>query len=560
MVHPFTNRIADELTKGRRHVILTGHAGDGKSTIGLELFKRFSALPANEPLERDLRAYEEINSPEGKKIALIKDFSEWTTDDQEEIIKNAGGENQPRTLLISNTGTLLDAFRRVEQKCHGDWIGLESKLLETFSRPEPDYFEFHGVGYLIINLAMYDNLNLARQIFQRMLHPDCWQSCTDCERQSRCPIYANIKLMQNNLHMVLDRIFLLYRRMFEYGQRFTLRQLTAHLAYMITSGIEHVDIVKLGQRPKPPLFSEFMFFNRFFGDNGRQPDQVASQIKVINTIRSQEFGKQPCPSWERKMWLHDYATAKKFDISDKCPDFDILCRVGAGEKISAFYQDEKDIPAAREQIRRSFYFLHHFDNAEDIFLSFFTRSPMLLEFAHWHTSTYSMSTGIKNKIKKRVIHVLQEHFTGIRIPEGSFSENKLYITLSRNSEEIRQGAQVVLAYFDEDDFEICLEKITDGTGCKQQQLVFRGVDRYETAALALELPFLDYVMMRHRGETGQILQTAFIDRLDRFKAQLISLNRKKNKHDVILIRLRTNHTFHRQQISFDNGYLEVSDA
>ena len=70
--------------------------------------------------------------------------------------------------------------------------------------------------------------------------------------------------MQANLPLVRDRLFLAYRRIYEYGTRLTLRQLCAHMAYMLTSGLDYSDILKMAQRAKPPLMSEFMFFNRFF--------------------------------------------------------------------------------------------------------------------------------------------------------------------------------------------------------------------------------------------------------------------------------------------------------
>ena len=56
--------------------------------------------------------------------------------------------------------------------------------------------------------------------------------------------------------------------MYEYGTQLTMRQITEHLAYLITSGLEESDIAALRSRRPTPLQAEFMFFNRFFGDNG----------------------------------------------------------------------------------------------------------------------------------------------------------------------------------------------------------------------------------------------------------------------------------------------------
>ena len=560
VAHPLANRIAKELIKEQRHVILTGHAGDGKSTIGLELFKLFSRLPADKPILRDLQPIEEITQSDGIKIALIKDFSEWTEKERIRIIKNAGKQNQPRTLLVSNTGTLLDVFRRIEERENGNWIEIESDLLKTFSESTPAFFEHRGVSYLVINLAMFDNLDVAREIFERMLAPGCWKNCVACEHHAQCPIRRNVELLQKNLSVALDRVFLLYRRMFEYGDRFTLRQLTAHLAYMITSGMEYSDIIEFSNRPIPPLLCEFMFFNRFFGDNGRHPDSPALQMSVVRAVRSQEFGKRPCPRWEKRLWLRKHESDFYIEANDDIHDFDLLRRVGAGEKDSQFYKGPEGILSARGQVRRMLFFLHKFRNSKDIFLSTFLHSPMMLELMDWRTGAGTMSIGKKDTMRRRVTHVLQEHFTGIRIPEGASSDNNLYITLSRNAQEIRQSAQVVLAHFHEDDFDIEFESVEDGADRSQQRLVFTGTERYKSARLILELPFLDYVMMRHQGETGQALQTAFVDRLDRFKAYLAALGKRRDRHEIMLVRLRTNHTFRRQRFSVGKGQLEVTDA
>jgi formyltetrahydrofolate hydrolase len=75
----------------------------------------------------------------------------------------------------------------------------------------------------------------------------------------------------------------------------------------------------------------------------------------------------------------------------------------------------------------------------------------------------------------------------------------------------------------------------------------------------LTLPFLDYVLMRHFGELGEMLQAAYATRLQRFKAQVQDLASERYSH-VMLVRLRTDHTFRRQLYTVRDGKLEVNDA
>ena len=93
-----------------------------------------------------------------------------------------------------------------------------------------------------------------------------------------------------------ERVFLAYRRMFEYGTRLTMRQFTAHLAYMLTASLEHSDIISLAASAEKPFLLDYRFYNRFFGDNGRGGDNAADQIPVIQAVRSQGFGERPCPA------------------------------------------------------------------------------------------------------------------------------------------------------------------------------------------------------------------------------------------------------------------------
>jgi hypothetical protein len=156
--------------------------------------------------------------------------------------------------------------------------------------------------------------------------------------------------------------------------------------------------------------------------------------------------------------------------------------------------------------------------------------------------------------------VLQEHFTGVRLPEGAPSDRHLFVTLSRRSHDVRQSAQVVLARYPEEEFRIRLVTKENGGAGIRRELVLDGPGPLGTFLLHLGLPFLDYVMMRNQGEVGKDLQTSFVDRLERFKGQLIRHAKSRNTDDIMLVRLRTNNTFRRQVFSVRGDRLEVTDG
>lgn len=555
--HPLVDTIKTILGGAtRQHVIVTGHAGDGKSTIAVELFKCLLGRPIDEPLKTPLNPREDLIVGE-TPISLIKDYSEWSADSRasllEEMLEPAGR----RFFLISNTGTLLDAFKTCNASSSGDWVSIESNLLSCMEQPEPTELQFAETSFAIINIAMIDNLGMAEEIFRRMIAAERWQACDDAACHSHCPIYRNVRLIRENQEVVLPRLFLAYRRVYEYGTRLTLRQLCAHFAYMITSGLTCDEVVKMSQKASPPLLAEFMFFNRFFGDNGRDIDGRAQQFRAIRVIRKQDFGSQPCSTWERKLWLHTRGLSFQLNADIVPEDFSTLRAVGAGQP-----NDSLTASAAREQVRRAVFFLHSLGESDaDSFLRSFLRSVMLLDFQRWQTQdTESLGLQERNDLRRRILHVLQEHFTGVRLPEGMGSDGHLYITLSRRSHDIRQSAQVVLARYPEDGFRVCLITRENSAGRRRRELVLAADIGGGQQTLGLSLPFLDYVMMRNQGEVGQNLQASYVDRLERFKGQLLRYSTSNQGDEIMLVRLRTNHTFRRQIFAVRNDHLEVSDG
>lgn len=557
--HPLASILKNVLLgTDKRHVIVTGHAGDGKSTIAIELIKMLRNIPADKPLPTALQRREDIVS-NGLSVSLVKDFSEWTSSERSNLLGEMLTPGGPRFFLISNTGTMLDAFKTHERSIEGDWVRIESDLLNAISISKPDGcdFRFHGGRFSVFNIALLDNLGIAQQIFERMLHPDRWSICHSVDCRHYCPIFKNVELMRSNQATVMERLFLAYRRMYEYGDRLTLRQLCAHLAYMITAGLNYKEIARMAERARPPLLPEFLFFNRFFGDNGKDADQPASQLRAVRSVRGQGFGVQSCPSWERKLWLTTQDSIFRLRAVNAPGDFAVLRSIGAGVQQGDGITREQ----AREQVRRAVFFLHKFDKGDTSFLTVFLRSRMILEFVGWQRQVNdALSLQEARSLRRRILHVLQEHFTGVRLPEGIASDRHLFITLSRRSHDIRQSAQIVLARYPEDEFTIQLITESNENFPVRREAVLEGPGRPGKFSLRLGLPFLDYVVMRNQGEVGRDLQTSFIDRLGRFKGQLIRHAESRDSDDIMLVRLRTNNTFRRQVFSVKGDRLEVIDG
>lgn len=555
VAHPLTPTIISELQKdGGRHVILTGHAGDGKSTIAVEVYKNLAGIAPGTTLQQPLDQRAEI---EQAGISIIKDLSERDKADDQAFLRELS-RRAHRFLIVSNTGTLLDLLLKQASFLNVDRIKLEDDVLSAISDESGEaVLRIGNAEFLVFNLARIDNLGVARSVFEKMLASERWHQCKEGECATKCPIWANVQLLQNNQLRVVDRIFLAYRRMYEYGTRLTMRQLAEHLAYLITAGLEAPDIAEIQQKNGVPHIGAYWFFNRFFGDDGQSKDFAAQQMKTISEIEKQGFGERPCPSWERLLWLQAHGLKFKLGIPSIEQEFQQLRHCGArSDALTGLSPGQ-----AREQARRILYFLYDFSLEKESYISQYLNSPMILGWQKWQQPHAKLDSNDKFMLEHQIYHVLQEHFTGVRLPEGSTqNDRRLYVTLSRRRNEVRQSAQVVIAQVDwSTSMHLRIEVFKNATGLERTDLVLSCQDNMQEIPLKLTLPFLDYVIMRHFGEVGEVLQVAYLERLERFKAQVQAHSRKQDD-GVMLVRLRTDHTFCRQQFAVSDGRLGVSDV
>ncbi len=552
--HPLAGHIYDELLhKKGNHVILTGHAGDGKTTLAVDVFKRLKGLPGHQTLQKPLETIEELQTP---SVSIIKDLSERDPNKDSQLVDELNSR-QKRFLIVSNTGTLLSLFNAHHAKFNLTQDEIENNVLTAISSERGEStLQLGQISFRVFNLARIDNLALAQKIFSKMLAEERWKHCLDKPCSESCPLYDNVKILQKYQARISDRIFTAYRRMYEYGIRLTIRQLTEHLAYIITSGLDSEDLAKMRQNHCRPRKTDFLFFNRFFGDSGRGDDLAAQKMKAVYEIRKQGFGNRPCPTWERKLWLNNRGQAFSLGIPECQNEFELLSKQGARSGQNSIPGLSSD--QAREQVRRMLYFLYDFKPDEENYLTQYLNSANILRWQKWQNAGQELGTAEKATFDQRIYHVLQEHFTGVRLPEGQKqNDRRLYLTLNRRRSEIRQSAQVVLAEMSwSDSVELTLASRQNVSGGTRIDLVLHGKNTIEGLELQLTLPFLDYVVMRHFGELGEILQTAYLDRLERFKAQILA-RADASQDKILLVRLRTDNTFRRQQFAVRNNRLEV---
>lgn len=545
--HPWTKRFCDVLCddSSKKHIILTGHAGDGKSTIALELFKKLNRINADKELAEGMAPRIDLKD---RPITIIKDLSEWSDQEQDSIFRDIISGNR-RFFLISNTGCLLNLFKRNAVDFDKSAVDIESDLLSAMDSASEYTLETQRASFLINNLSMVDNIDLGISLLRRLVNSSRWEVCGECGIQTQCPIIQNIRIIQKYQGRIFARLRLLLKRTYEYGSRLTMRQLSAHFSYMLSSGLNCAKIANSVKKGSTYSLERYMFFNRFWGDSGWENDVNGNQLQAIRIFKNQGFGTVHSPSLERLIWIQSESAAFDLKIPELSNIFKRLLDVALG-------QDPKNYQA-RRQIRRMVYFLYDTseqNEALEKFLGAFLNSPMIFDYEKWLTDEQVFSKK-RGTLKEQLFQVLQEQFSGIKLPEGIKQDKTLYITMNRRQRDIRQSSQVVLGKVDfSNAFDLKVEHRSE-----KANLMLIGKGNFEKVEMTLALPFLDYIHIRKSGGIGNVLQLAYVDRLENLKAALLK-DRTLEESSLLLLKLDSNHTLLQQILNIEHNRLEVSNA
>ncbi|MBV5329693.1 MAG: protein kinase [Chlorobium sp.] len=506
---PQTDYIFEQLTKPEgNHVILTGHAGDGKSTIGLELYKKIQNISFEVPLRNPLKDHEIISSG-NVTVHIVKDMSELGAGDRCRALADAvdPNNNSTRWLIISNTGTLISTFEEIAKEKNENKLLTENTLLKHLGANDPAHLSLFNTPFTLINLARTDNIAIGMSIFKNILNHTGWHGCLDCDLHTSCPVQQNVKFLKDN-KTCFQRISMIYRRLNEYGVRLTIRQITGHLAYSLTSGFDCEIVHDHAVAAAPPNAEDGLFSNSFFGHKGIVFDKQANRLAAIQHIAELEMGSSPFPSFDRKLW----SDVDDLQLLLPNEDFQTVANRIAG-------QLQTGIPTRRiRQAMRRFYYMFADFGLEERALSSFLDSQMLISVEKWQQNG-GPSRKEKSDLLRKVLHVLQEEYTGFKL--GANSEtNQIYITLRRRQEGYRQSVQLLLAEIPLASFSLEWRQTNNQFQPIGHLLILK--EQVSGAEMPLDLPFLDFVLMRDMGEVGQRLNPGYKDRLEKFKSQLLS--------------------------------------
>ncbi len=292
--------IKNQIENEKPHVlILTGHAGDGKTSIMYQVLK---------DLKQEFNAEEkvsEITLENNKKIRCIKDFSELSDDEKIKQLRECvelpnKGEF---VFMVSNTGPLINTFGELftdkEQK-----EKAKIELIDALDDNTGEIREICDYKISVINVAKVDNTKFAVEFVKNITKESLWSKCQECSNREYCFILRNRNLIQENKDKVLDFIKKHFIWLVEHGKRLTIRSMTEQLAYMITGGVDCNEV-------KNYKSNEMLFFNLFFGTLGCKDNPKANTILAIRETKKCGYDKKRIRADEKLRIENNY-----FDLFD----------------------------------------------------------------------------------------------------------------------------------------------------------------------------------------------------------------------------------------------------
>ena len=296
--------IEKQLLEAEPHVlILTGHAGDGKTSIMYQVVKKFGIeFDANEKIT-------EIVLPNKKKCQCIKDFSELSDDEKLSTLKKCITlpEKGEYGFVVSNTGPLINTFGELFESDRSETAKIE--LIDAMDENSGDIKEIEGYKVGVINVASIDNTGFAVEFVKNIIKDSLWSKCSTCEKCSYCHIYKNTNLIKSNQQTVLEFIKRHYIWMVEHGIRLTIRSMTEQLAYMITGGVECERIIPMEEH-------KMLFFNLFFGYIGLKNNKRADTILAVREAKKCAYDRKRLRADEKLIIDCDYTVSFGNDISN----------------------------------------------------------------------------------------------------------------------------------------------------------------------------------------------------------------------------------------------------
>lgn len=478
--------IVKRLQENHPHIIiLTGHAGDGKTSLMYqvihELGKKFEIHSKVSDIELE----------NGAVCKCIKDFSELSDDNKLKTMKEVVTypESGKFVFMVANTGPLIHTFGEL----FDDKETKEKMKIELINKMDQNTGKIETIGgykICLINVATIDNTYFATEFLEKILADSLWEKCLQCFKCEYCHIYRNKKLIKQNKQRVFKFIYLNYVWLTEYGNRITIRSMTEQLTYMITGGINCIYVKKEDAY-------KYLFSNLFLGYIGTRENIKAKNLVAIKNANSCKYDKRKLRSDEELLIKKNYDVLFGKEIVDI---------IKMAEKKNAY------VLGWTEFLKRTYLFLNIVtdesmikNDMEDIFSKHFQR---FLELQSKKSNSFKTDVNL-------IIDALLMIYTG-RIS----GESEIPLTLSKES-GIMQNVQLVTGIISTRKMNIIQENTQSNLfNHKKERYSLKLKIDHEVLQCELSLPMFDYFEELRNGVIATNIDPQLSHGVESLKAQL----------------------------------------
>ena len=452
-------RISQEINQGvYKTYILTGHAGDGKTSILVQVLKSLQLLSDGEGLD-EVHEYD--------RLFYVKDMSEIAEQEQVRLLEKAlkAPQNGKTGIIVSNTGPLLNSLisLAVQQKTNNgatlsskERIELQSRILTQLDHNEDKEIEVAGYKLTLVNIARVDNVFFARKILQKILNPQLWEKCEGCAAKEKCPIINNQRLLLAQVERVGAFVDNYYRFLYENDKRMTIRQMMGQISYGITGNLTCEKVCN--KMLKEPFFT-YNFANLFFGYKGLSLESDSKQIKGIEHIQGLGLDRIAL-NVDYKLFVNqDYS----FFADNVRPIIEDLSKKSrkhfqVTEATSETKKNQQTETAKLRSAVRRFYLIYGIDTEEYKISDMYNQiyGANYIDYKKMITSV--QPSAMTRKMQSVVYNALYIKNTGF-LPVNS-SDILLPLTL-RREDEVYQSVLLVLGEVNKSDIKIVTQKVNN---------------------------------------------------------------------------------------------------
>lgn len=511
-------------------IVLTGHAGDGKTSLVYQMLRGLDLIGKNE----SLKVYDEIHSEQlNSKFFYVKDMSELNKQDQVRLLKHGLDvkENRGSAVLISNTGPLIDAFKGLEEEfpTSTSKTVIEMDLLRLMDENTGLVGKVGKHDVLLINMARIDNVVMVRNLFKNLLSNELWEPCNQCNQKQKCPMYNNYLSITENISNVEKFIISYYRWLYETDRRLTIRQILSQLSYSITGNLTCQSI---NNNSNKSLLFTYHFSNLFFGYKGISESVDANQIRAVKEL--QRLGL------DSKELQNDYSIFVKGDFSFLTslarnviePIWKNRMRRYTALSMDLLTEDEPY--QLRRAIRRmEILFGNHTEKTmSDMLNRLF--SPIYSDYLNLRTNELT-GRGIRD-IKSRIIKALYYMLVGV--PKNSGIEDVIYLPLSRKGKGI-QSVQLLLGKIDTSDLYVRQNFVTSDYDSDENHFALELRFGKIKDGFPISLMLLDYFDKVSRGAVSTKLNPSLSHGVDKMKSKLYQEYKFSENEPLIKVLVQT---------------------